>query len=196
MLVQRAEVVPFECVVRGYLAGSGWKEYQELASVCGIRLPAGLSESDQLPEPIFTPATKAETGHDINISEAFMEDRIGTELTRRLKEISLQIYQAAASLLAERGLILCDTKFEFGQRDGEVIWIDEALTPDSSRFWDRDGYWPGQAQDSFDKQFVRDYLESLDWDKSVPAPALPEEIVQATSARYLEAYRRITGHTL
>jgi phosphoribosylaminoimidazole-succinocarboxamide synthase len=196
MLVQRTEVVPFECVVRGYLAGSGWKEYQTAESVCGIRLPAGLRLSDQLPEPIFTPATKAETGHDINVPEEFMADRIGSELTQWLKEISLRIYQEAASYLFERGLILCDTKFEFGLRDGRVIWIDEALTPDSSRFWDRNEYRPGQPQDSYDKQFVRDYLETLDWDKASPAPPLPEEIIQATSARYLEAYRRITGQSL
>lgn len=196
MLVRRTEVIPFECVVRGYLAGSGWKEYQQMGSVSGVRLPGGLVESAQLPEPIFTPATKAETGHDINISEAIMADQIGTELTQRLKEISLQLYQLAAHYLYERGLILCDTKFEFSLRDGKLLWIDEAITPDSSRFWDRDLYRPGRAQDSFDKQFVRDYLESLDWDKTPPAPALPEEIVQATSARYLEAYRKITGKTL
>jgi phosphoribosylaminoimidazole-succinocarboxamide synthase len=145
---------------------------------------------------MFTPATKAETGHDVNVSEAFMADRIGAEWTNRLKELSLRLYQLAASPLYERGLILCDTKFEFGLRNGELLWIDEALTPDSSRFWDRDHYIPGRAQDSFDKQFVRDYLESVDWDKTPPAPELPEEIVQATSARYLEAYRRITGKTL
>lgn len=196
MLVRVAEVIPFECVVRGYLAGSGWKEYQQTGSVCGIRLPAGLVESAQLPEPVFTPATKAESGHDVNVSEAVMADRIGTELTKQLKAISLRLYQLAAAHLFERGLILCDTKFEFGLRDGQVIWIDEALTPDSSRFWDREEYTPGRAQDSFDKQFVRDYLESLEWDKTPPAPVLPEEIVRATSERYLEAYRRITGKKL
>lgn len=196
MLVRRAEVIPFECVVRGYLAGSGWKEYQATGSICGTRLPAGLRLSDQLPEPIFTPATKAETGHDINVSEEFMADRIGTELTQRLKELSLRIYREAASYLLERGLILCDTKFEFGLCEGEVIWIDEALTPDSSRFWDSHDYRPGRPQDSYDKQFVRDYLETLNWDKASPPPLLPETVIQATSARYLEAYRRITGHSL
>ncbi len=196
MMVRKAEVVPFECVVRGYLAGSGWKEYKQSGAVCGIRLPPGLGESAQLPEPIFTPATKAETGHDINVSVDYMADHIGAELTNRLEQLSLRIYQLAAAYLFERGLILCDTKFEFGLRDGEVIWIDEALTPDSSRFWDRETYVPGQAQEAFDKQFVRDYLESLVWDKTPPAPELPEEIVQATSGRYLEAYRRITGNEL
>jgi phosphoribosylaminoimidazole-succinocarboxamide synthase len=196
MLVRKAEVVPFECVVRGYLAGSGWKEYNQAGSVCGIPLPGGLGLSDQLPEPIFTPATKAETGHDINISVEYMADHIGTELTNRLKEVSLQIYQMAAAHLYDRGLILCDTKFEFGLCEGEVMWIDEALTPDSSRFWDRNDYRPGQAQEAFDKQFVRDYLESLAWDKTPPAPELPDQIVEATSERYLEAYRRITGQTL
>jgi phosphoribosylaminoimidazole-succinocarboxamide synthase len=196
MLVQRTDVIPFECVVRGYLAGSGWKEYRHTGSVCGIELPVGLGESFPLPEPIFTPATKAETGHDINISEATMADQIGSELTTQLKQISLQLYQWAAAYLYERDLILCDTKFEFGLRNGQVMWIDEALTPDSSRFWDREKYIPGHAQESFDKQFVRDYLESLGWDKRPPAPALSPEIVQATSARYREAYRRITGKTL
>ncbi len=193
MLVRRAEVIPFECVVRGYLAGSGWKEYQKTGCISGLRLPAGMVESARLSEPIFTPATKAESGHDVNVSEAYMADRIGTELVRELKEMSLRLYQAAAEYVYQRGLILCDTKFEFGLQDGRVLWIDEALTPDSSRFWDRASYRPGRPQDSFDKQFVRDYLESLDWDKTPPAPALPDHIVRATAERYREAYRRITG---
>jgi phosphoribosylaminoimidazole-succinocarboxamide synthase len=196
MLVRRADVVPFECVVRGYLAGSGWKEYQQTGSVCGITLPDGLTESAKLPEPIFTPATKAEEGHDINVSEAFMANAVGTELAIKLRDISLQLYKMAARHTYDQGIILCDTKFEFGLLDGRIIWLDEALTPDSSRFWARDEYEPGRSQRSFDKQFVRDYLESLDWDKSPPAPSLPENIIQATAARYLEAYERITGEKL
>jgi phosphoribosylaminoimidazole-succinocarboxamide synthase len=196
MLVRRTEVVPFECVVRGYLAGSGWKEYKQTGRVCGLALPDGLTDSARLPEPMFTPATKAEEGHDINISEATMANEIGAELTARLRDISIRLYETAARHTYDRGIILCDTKFEFGLLDGRVIWIDEALTPDSSRFWARDEYGPGRSQRSFDKQFVRDYLESLDWDKSPPAPPLPEDIIRATSARYLEAYERITGEKL
>jgi len=164
--------------------------------VCGIALPDGLTESAKLPEPIFTPATKAEQGHDINVSEAFMANAVGTELTTKLRDISLQLYEMAARHTYDRGIILCDTKFEFGLRDDRIIWLDEALTPDSSRFWARDEYEPGRSQRSFDKQFVRDYLESLDWDKSPPAPSLPQSIIQATAARYLEAYERITGEKL
>jgi phosphoribosylaminoimidazole-succinocarboxamide synthase len=196
MLVRRTEVVPFECVVRGYLAGSGWKEYKQTGGVCGTALPDGLTESARLPEPIFTPATKAEEGHDINVSEAYMANHIGTELTTKLRDISIEIYETAARHTYDRGIILCDTKFEFGLLDGQIIWIDEALTPDSSRFWARDEYEPGRSQRSFDKQFVRDYLESLDWDKTPPAPALPEHIIEATAARYLAAYQQITGGKL
>ncbi|MCS6803720.1 MAG: phosphoribosylaminoimidazolesuccinocarboxamide synthase [Acidobacteriota bacterium] len=196
MLVRAADVIPFECVVRGYLAGSGWKEYQQSGSIGGRRLPAGLVESARLPEPIFTPATKAATGHDVNVSEAYMANQIGVELTKQLSSVSLRLYQLAADHLLGCGLILCDTKFEFGLRDGHLMWIDEALTPDSSRFWDLATYSPGRPQESFDKQFVRDYLETLAWDKTPPAPALPPAIVQATSERYLEAYRRITGQSL
>lgn len=193
MLVRRTDAVLVECVARGYLAGSGWKEYQKTGAVCGIKLPAGLVESARLPEAIFTPATKAETGHDENISEARMADIVGTELTERLKHLTLSIYQKAARYAEERGIIICDTKLEFGLLDGKVILIDELLTPDSSRFWPKEQYRPGQAQPSFDKQYVRDYLETLSWDKQPPAPELPDEIVTATSAKYREAYRLLTG---
>lgn len=199
MLVRRAEVVPFECVVRGYLAGSGWKEYRESGAICGHRLPAGLVESSKLPEPIFTPATKAEEGHDINVSVDEMSRGIGEELTRRLEAISLKIYREAAAYAETRGIIICDTKFEFGLRGGESvlpILVDEILTPDSSRFWPGALYKAGGPQPSFDKQFVRDYLETLDWDKRPPAPALPPNVVDATSAKYLEAFRLLTGHDL
>jgi phosphoribosylaminoimidazole-succinocarboxamide synthase len=196
MLVRRTEVVPFECVVRGYLAGSGWKEYQQTEEICGHKLPAGLLESSRLPAPIFTPATKAETGHDINIPVAQMAQSLGDELTARLEALSLEIYAAAAAYALEREIIICDTKFEFGLRDGELLLIDEVLTPDSSRFWPRADYSPGQSQRSFDKQYVRDYLETLDWNKQPPAPALTPEVVMATSAKYREAYRRLTGHEL
>jgi phosphoribosylaminoimidazole-succinocarboxamide synthase len=196
MLVRRAEVIPFECVVRGYLAGSGWKEYQQTGMVGGHELPSGLVESSRLPHPIFTPATKAETGHDINVSIATMAASLGEELTRRLERISLAIYHDAVAHAASRGIIIADTKFEFGLRQGEIVLIDEVLTPDSSRFWPADQYRPGRPQPSFDKQFVRDYLETLDWDKQPPAPALPEAVVAATSAKYQEAYRLITGHDL
>jgi phosphoribosylaminoimidazole-succinocarboxamide synthase len=193
MLVKRADVIPFECVVRGYLAGSGWKEYRETGAICGHRLPAGLRESEKLPEPIFTPATKAEEGHDINISVSQMARALGDDLTKSLEAISLIFYREAADYAGSRGIVICDTKFEFGIRDGELILVDEALTPDSSRFWPRAAYAPGKSVPSFDKQFVRDYLETLDWDKRPPAPALPPEIIEATSAKYLEACRLITG---
>lgn len=196
MLVRRAEVVPFECVVRGYLAGSGWKEYQQTGAVCGHRLPQGLVESSRLPAPIFTPATKAEEGHDLNIAVDEMASSIGEDLTRRLEAISLQIYREAAGYAETRGVIICDTKFEFGLRNGELILVDEILTPDSSRFWPKEQYTPGRPQPSFDKQFVRDYLETLDWDKRPPAPALPDSVINATSAKYLEAYRLITDSHL
>ncbi len=196
MLARRAEVISFECVVRGYLAGSGWKEYQQTGAVCGHKLPVELVESAKLPEPIFTPATKAEQGHDINVSIAEMASTIGEDLTKKLETISLTLYTEAARYAADCGIIICDTKFEFGLRDGQIVWIDEALTPDSSRFWPLSAYAPGKSQASFDKQFVRDYLETLDWDKRPPAPTLPDEVVTATSAKYLEAYRLITGRDL
>jgi len=196
MLVRRTEVVPFECVVRGYLAGSGWKDYQQTGSICGHKLPAGLVESAQLPEPIFTPATKAQAGHDINVPIADMARALGDERTTQLEQISLRLYREAAAYAADRGIIICDTKFEFGLKNHEVMLIDEVLTPDSSRFWPRESYEPGHPQRSFDKQYVRDYLETLDWDKRPPAPALPEDVVAATSAKYLEAYRSITGQAL
>lgn len=196
MLTRRAEVIPFECVVRGYLAGSGWKEYQQTGAICGHQLPTGLVDADKLPAPIFTPATKAEEGHDINVSVAEMARSLGAELTAKLEAVSLQLYREAAAYAETRGIIICDTKFEFGLRDGELVWIDEALTPDSSRFWPQQAYEPGHAQPSFDKQFVRDYLETLDWNKQPPAPPLPAEVVRATSAKYLEAYRLLTGQDL
>ena len=196
MLVARAEVFPVECVARGYLAGSGWKEYAQTGEVCGVRLPAGLKESSRLPEPIFTPATKAETGHDINISEREMSDRVGTEATKRLKELTLELYSKASDYAAARGIIIADTKFEFGVRDGQVILVDEALTPDYSRFWPEDLYSAGRSQQSFDKQYVRDYLETLDWNKQPPGPNLPREVIEQTSEKYLEAYRLLTGHQL
>ena len=196
MLARRADVVPFECVVRGYLAGSGWKEYQQSGTVCGQPLPIGLVESSPLPTPIFTPATKAETGHDINVPIATMAAALGESLTTELERISLALYRDAVAHAASRGIIIADTKFEFGLRDGRIILIDEVLTPDSSRFWPADKYAPGRSQLSFDKQFVRDYLETLDWDKQPPAPPLPADVVAATSARYIEAYRLLTGREL
>jgi phosphoribosylaminoimidazole-succinocarboxamide synthase len=197
MYVQRTDVFPIECVVRGYLVGSGWKDYLRTGEVCGHRLPAGLRESDQLPQPIFTPATKAEEGHDENISEERMSEILGEEVTTKLREISLQLYNQASEYARTRGIIIADTKFEFGRNhDSQIILIDEALTPDSSRFWPADQYEAGKSQPSFDKQFVRDYLETLDWNKMPPAPPLPPEIAQATTARYLEAYRLLTGKSL
>jgi phosphoribosylaminoimidazole-succinocarboxamide synthase len=197
MYVRRTDVFPVECVVRGYLVGSGWKDYKRTGEVCGHRLPENLRESDQLPEPIFTPATKAEEGHDENISEAQMRDIVGAEVTETLRETSLRLYREASEYARSRGIIIADTKFEFG-RDGagNIILIDEALTPDSSRFWPADEYEPGRSQPSFDKQFVRDYLEALDWDKTPPAPPLPQEVADATTERYLEAYRLLTGKEL
>jgi phosphoribosylaminoimidazole-succinocarboxamide synthase len=197
MVVRRTEVFPVECVVRGYLAGSGWKDYGRTGEICGHKLPAGLPESARLPEPIFTPATKAETGHDENISEARMCEIVGAETTARLRATSLALYAEAETYARARGIIIADTKFEFGlDAEGQIILIDEALTPDSSRFWPLDVYEPGRAQASFDKQFVRDYLETLDWDKRPPAPPLPAEVAAATTARYLEAYRLLTGSEL
>ena len=197
MLVRRTEVFPVECVVRGYITGSGWKDYKRTGEVCGHKLSEGLRESEQLPEPIFTPATKAEEGHDENISEAQMREIVGREATDTLRDISLGLYKEASEYARTRGIIIADTKFEFGRdRDGKVILIDEALTPDSSRFWPADEYEPGRSQPSFDKQFVRDYLETLDWDKQPPAPPLPPEIAAATTERYLEAYRLLAGSEL
>jgi phosphoribosylaminoimidazole-succinocarboxamide synthase len=196
MLVVRADVFPIECVARGYLVGSGWKEYQQTGEVCGVKLPAGLRESDKLPEPIFTPATKAETGHDINISEREMADRIGEDVTRELKKLTLMLYSRASEFADSRGIIIADTKFEFGVKDGKVILVDEALTPDSSRFWPKESYQPGRGQQSFDKQYLRDYLETVTWDKQPPGPNLPETVVARTSEKYLEAYRLLTGRTI
>jgi phosphoribosylaminoimidazole-succinocarboxamide synthase len=196
MIVKKAQPLAIECVVRGYLAGSGWKEYRQSQTVCGIRLPAGLTESAELPEPIFTPATKAETGHDLNISFEEATTIVGRETADRVRRISLQIYSSAREYARKRGIIIADTKFEFGLLDKELILIDEVLTPDSSRFWPADQYQPGKGQPSFDKQFVRDYLETLDWDKAPPAPALPADIVAKTQAKYLEAYQRLTGQQL
>lgn len=197
MLVRKTEVFPVECVVRGYITGSGWKDYQKTGEVCGHKLPAGLRESEQLAEPIFTPATKAETGHDENISEAQMAEIVGPAVTAHLREISLTLYRRAAEYARDRGIIIADTKFEFGRdREGRAILIDEVLTPDSSRFWPADNYQVGRGQASFDKQFVRDYLETLSWNKQPPAPALPPEVSKATTARYLEAYELLTGEKL
>ena len=193
MLVERTQVIPIECVVRGYLAGSGWKEYQKTQSVCGAQLPPGLRESDRLPAPIFPPAPKEETGHDLNISEGEMARRIGEALTEQLKEASLSIYAKGAAHAESRGIILADTKFEFGQRNGQVLLIDELLTPDSSRFWPKEQYEPGKSQVSFDKQYVRDYLEESGWNKTPPAPALPNVVVLRTSAKYLQALQQLTG---
>jgi phosphoribosylaminoimidazole-succinocarboxamide synthase len=196
MLVKKAEPLAIECVVRGYLAGSGWKEYRARGTVCGIPLPGGLRESSELPEPIFTPATKAETGHDENIGFDQAASIVGREVAERVRDLSLRIYREARAYARERGIIIADTKFEFGHLDGELLLIDEVLTPDSSRFWPADQYEPGRSQPSFDKQFVRDYLETLDWNKQPPGPRLPEEIVGKTSAKYLESYTRLTGKTL
>ena len=194
MLVKKATVIPIECVARGYLAGSGWKEYQSTQTVCGIRLPPGLWQSDKLPRPIFTPATKEQSGHDLNISFDEAASRIGAELAEQLREWTLRIYQWAASYAAERGVIIADTKFEFGTLpNGTVLLIDEVLTPDSSRFWPADRYQPGRDQESFDKQFVRNWLEAQPWNKKPPAPALPQDVVDGTRQRYLEAYRMLTG---
>jgi phosphoribosylaminoimidazole-succinocarboxamide synthase len=196
MLVRRADVIPFECVVRGYLAGSGWKDYRQTGSICGHRLPDGLVESDRLPDPIFTPATKAEEGHDLNLTIDQMSAALGDELTKNLEAISLRLYREAAEYAWQRGIIISDTKFEFGLREENLVLIDEILTPDSSRFWTRSTYSPGKPQFSFDKQYVRDFLETLAWDKRPPAPPLPQDVVTATSEKYLEAYRLITGSEL
>jgi len=196
MIVRKTKPLPVECVVRGYLAGSGWKEYQESQSVCGIKLPAGLKLASQLPEPIFTPATKAEAGHDINIDIDACRKILGDKTAERVRELSLQIYAAGRDHAAQRGITVADTKFEFGMLDGKLLLIDEVLTPDSSRFWPADQYAAGQNPSSFDKQFVRDYLETLDWDKRPPAPKLPENVIAKTSAKYVEAFERLTGEKL
>jgi len=196
MLVRRTDPIPIECVARGYISGSGWRDYQKTGAICGIPLPAGLHESDKLPEPIFTPATKAATGHDENISFDETVARIGRPLAERLRDITLALYLKAAQHAAARGIIIADTKFEFGLLHGQLIWIDEALTPDSSRFWPASQYAPDRAQPSFDKQFVRDYLERIHWNKQPPAPALPPDVIAATRDKYREAYQRITGHAL
>jgi phosphoribosylaminoimidazole-succinocarboxamide synthase len=196
MLVRRAEMFPVECVVRGYLSGSGWKEYKASGSVCGIHLPAGLRESDGLPEPIFTPATKATTGHDENISFEQMTKLVDPEDARQLRDLSLQIYRKAAAYARDKGIIIADTKFEFGKTAAGITIADEVLTPDSSRFWPADQYQPGMSQQSFDKQYVRDYLEEIRWNKQPPAPALPAEVARRTSEKYVEAYRQLTGRKL
>jgi len=196
MLVKKARPMPVECVVRGYLSGSGWKEYNQSQSVCGIKLPEGLKESDKLPEPIFTPATKEDVGHDINVTQEFIEQQTGEETASELKKISISLYKKAAEYTESKGIIIADTKFEFGKVGDKIILIDEVLTPDSSRFWPKDEYKPGKSQPSFDKQFVRDYLETLDWDKTPPGPELPDEIVKKTTLKYIQAYKMITGKEL
>ena len=196
MIVKKAKPLAIECVVRGYLAGSGWKEYQARQTVCGIKLPAGLKESSELPEPIFTPATKAETGHDENISFEEAAGIVGNKIAERASNASLKIYNFSRDYARRRGIIIADTKFEFGLYDGELLLIDEVLTPDSSRFWPADQYQPGKSQPSFDKQFLRDYLETLDWNKPPPGPVLPPEVVARTQGKYLEAYQRLTGTKL
>ncbi len=196
MLVKRCRMEPIECVARGYVSGSGWKDYKRTGAICGIPLPPGLRESDRLPQPIFTPASKAATGHDENISFEEAASALGTVTAELLRSLTLRIYGAAAQHAESRGIILADTKFEFGWHDGGLLLGDEVLTPDSSRYWPRDEYAPGGPQKSFDKQFVRDYLETLDWNKQPPAPSLPENVIARTSEKYHEAYERITGRTL
>jgi phosphoribosylaminoimidazole-succinocarboxamide synthase len=196
MLVERAEMFPVECVVRGYISGSAWKEYKASGKVCGIELPTGLRESDQLPEPIFTPATKAVTGHDENISFDEMCKIVGIETASTLRDLTLRVYKKAAAYARQRGIIIADTKFEFGRTSKGITLADEVLTPDSSRFWPADKYASGQAQESYDKQYVRDYLEQIRWNKQPPAPALPVEVARRTSEKYLEAYLQLTGHKL
>lgn len=196
MIVKKAQPLAIECVMRGYLAGSGWKEYCERQTICGIKLPAGLKESAELPEPIFTPATKAESGHDENISFTEAVKLVGGDIAEQARAASMKIYKFAREYARQRGIIIADTKFEFGVFDGKLLLIDEILTPDSSRFWPADQYQPGRSQPSFDKQFVRDYLETLDWSKTPPAPMLPPDVVARTQAKYLDAYERLTGHKL
>jgi phosphoribosylaminoimidazole-succinocarboxamide synthase len=196
MVVVMADMFPVECVVRGYLSGSGWKEYQKTGAVCGIELPKGLKESDKLPEPIFTPATKATTGHDENISFHEMVKIVGAELGTQLRDLSLKVYTTAANYALSRGIIIADTKFEFGRTGRGITLADEVLTPDSSRFWPADKYQPGKGQESFDKQYVRDYLEQVRWNKQPPAPSLPDEVAEHTSEKYVQAYRQLTGREL
>jgi phosphoribosylaminoimidazole-succinocarboxamide synthase len=196
MMVMRAEMIPVECVVRGYISGSAWKEYKASGRVCGIELPAGLKESSKLPQPIFTPATKATTGHDENISFDEMTRIVGVELSRQLRDLSLKIYTKAADYALQKGIIIADTKFEFGMTSKGITLADEVLTPDSSRFWPADKYQAGRAQESYDKQYVRDYLEEIHWNKQPPAPALPAEVAKRTSDKYLEAFHQLTGHEL
>jgi phosphoribosylaminoimidazole-succinocarboxamide synthase len=197
MLVRKTAPVPVECVARGYLSGSGWKDYQATGSVCGVALPKGLQESDRLPEPIFTPATKATSGHDINISEADAAAIVGPELILTLRDLTLRLYAFGAAHAESRGIILADTKFEFGlMPDGQILLIDEVMTPDSSRYWPRDQYQPGRAQPSFDKQFVRDYLERIKWNKQPPVPSLPDDVIMRTREKYLEAFTRLSGRNL
>lgn len=194
MLVIKTKPLPVECIVRGYLCGSGWKEYNQMQSICGIKLPAGLLESDKLPQVIFTPSTKADTGHDLNVTLKYIEDLIGPDKAEKIKNLSIAIYKLASDYALTRGIIIADTKFEFGVLNNKIILIDEVLTPDSSRFWPVDQYQPGKAAISFDKQFVRDYLETLNWDKTPPAPNLPDEIIKKTTQKYAEAYKRLSGH--
>lgn len=196
MIVKRARMIPVECVARGYLAGSGWKEYKAEGSVCGIRLPSGLREGDRLPDPLFTPASKAQSGHDVNVPFAHVVDEVGKELAEKLRDLTLRIYGHASTYAAGRGIILADTKFEFGFVADQLVLADEVLTPDSSRYWPADTYRPGGPQTSFDKQYVRDFLETLTWNKTPPAPKLPDDVVQNTSAKYQEAYWRLTGRRL
>lgn len=196
MLVRKAEMVPAECIVRGYLEGSALKEYNKTGSICGIKLPKGLKQCDRLPEPIFTPSTKASSGHDENVTFEELANRIGTDLAVQLRDSSLALYKAASKHAESKGIILADTKFEFGMLDGKLVLADEAFTPDSSRFWDMADYEPGRPQKSFDKQFVREYLESINWNKQPPAPKLPESVIKSTEAKYVEAYERITGKKL
>jgi len=196
MLTVKAKSLPVECIVRGYLSGSGWKEYKDKQSVCGIKLPAGLLESDKLPEIIFTPSTKADVGHDINVEQGYVEKALGKETAEKISSASIEIYKKASRYADAKGIIIADTKFEFGMHNGKLILIDEVLTPDSSRFWPKDQYQRGKSQPSFDKQFVRDYLETLDWGKTEPGPQLPPEIINKTSAKYLEAYKKLAGKDL
>ncbi|MBC8548362.1 MAG: phosphoribosylaminoimidazolesuccinocarboxamide synthase [Candidatus Brocadiales bacterium] len=193
MLVKKVDVIPVECIVRGYLAGSGWKEYKESGTVCGVKLPAGLKECGKLPEPVFTPSTKATSGHDVNISLDEVVKITGKRLAEELMEKSIEVYKKASEYALTKGIMICDTKFEWGKRGDKLLLIDEILTPDSSRFWPMENYSPGKPQPSFDKQFVRDYLESTGWDKNSPPPSLPEEIIQTTSKKYLESYSKLTG---
>ncbi|HOW43278.1 MAG TPA: phosphoribosylaminoimidazolesuccinocarboxamide synthase [Candidatus Omnitrophota bacterium] len=196
MLVKKTRPLPVECVVRGYLSGSGWKEYRASQSVCGIALPAGLTESARLPEVLFTPSTKEEKGHDINVNQSYVEKTVGKKTADFLRQTSIALYSTARDYALTHGIIIADTKFEFGEKDGAIILIDEVLTPDSSRFWPAAQYAPGKGQPSFDKQFVRDYLEGLDWNKTPPAPSLPQDIIRKTTLKYLEAYRQLTGKEL